>query len=106
MPYLAVADGFHTMYDHLRETFHREEIGIKTDDLHLLPPVYLAVLAAATVRRCDDHIFHAARHHPAKILAGIFQQGKWSIEEKSWNIILQSAHRLSIGETVQHLISG
>lgn len=73
MPYLAVADGFHTMYDHLRETFHREEIGIKTDDLHLLPPVYLAVLAAATMRRRDNHIFHAARHHPAKILAGIFQ---------------------------------
>ena len=73
MPYLAVADGFHMVYDHLRETFHREEIGIKTDDLHLLPPVYLAVLAAATVRRRDDHIFHTARHHPAKILAGIFQ---------------------------------
>ena len=106
MPYLAVADGFHTMYDHLRETFHREEIGIKTDDLHLLPPVYLAVLAAATMRRRDNHIFHATRHHPAKILAGIFQQGKWRIEEECGNIILQSAHRLSIGEAMEHLISG
>ena len=73
MPYLAVTDGFHAVYYHLRETFHREEIGIKTDDLHLLPPVYLAVLAAATMRRRDNHIFHATRHHPAKILAGIFQ---------------------------------
>lgn len=106
MPYLAVADGFHTMYDHLRETFHREEIGIKTDDLHILPPIDFTVLAAATMRRRDNHIFHAARHHPAKILAGIFQWGEGSIEEKSWNVILQSAHRLSIGETVQHLISG
>ena len=106
MPYLAVADGFHAMYYHLRETFHREEIGIKTDDLHLLPPVYLAVLAAATVRRCDDHIFHAARHHPAKILAGIFQQSKRRIEEKRRNIIPQSAHRLGIGEAMQHSVSG
>ena len=73
MPYLAVANRLHTMYDHLRETFHREEIGIKTDNLHFLPPVYLAVLAAATVRRRDNHIFHTARHHPAQILTGIFQ---------------------------------
>ena len=106
MPDFAVADGFHTVYDHLRETFHREEIGIKTDDLHLLPPVYLAVLAAATMRRRDDHIFHAARHHPAEILAGIFQQSKRRIEEKRGNIIPQSAHRLGIGEAMQHSVSG
>ena len=106
MPYLTVADSFHTVYYHLRETFHREEFGIKTDNLHSLPPVYLAVLAAATVRRRDNHIFHDARHHPAQILAGIFQQGKWSIEEKSRNIILQSAHRLGIGEAMEHSVFG
>ena len=105
MPYLAVANRLHTMYDHLRETFHREEIGIKTDNLHFLPPVYLAVLAAATVRRRDNHIFHTARHHPAQILTGIFQQGKGRIEEKGRNIIPQSAHRLGIGETMQHSVS-
>lgn len=105
MPDFAIADVFHAMYDHLRETFQREEIGIKTDNLHLLPPVYLAVLAAATVRRRDNHIFHAARHHPAQILTGIFQQGKRRIEEKGRNIILQSAHRLGIGETMQHSVS-
>ena len=55
MPYLTVADGFHTVYYHLRETFHREEFGIKTDNLHFLPPVYLAVLAAATVGGRDNH---------------------------------------------------
>ena len=102
MPYLAVADGFHTMYYHLRETFHRQELGIKTDNLHFLPPVYLAVFPAATVRRRDNHIFHTARHHPAQILAGIFQQGEGRIEEKGRNIILQSAHRLGIGEAMQH----
>ena len=106
MPYLAVADGFHTMYNHLRETFHREEIGIKTDNLHLLPPIDFAVLAAATVRRRDNHIFHAARHHPAEILTGIFQQSKRRIEEKRGNIIPQSAHRLGIGEAMQHSVSG
>lgn len=106
MPYLTVADGFHTVYYHLRETFHREEFGIKTDNLHFLPPVYLAVLAAATVRGRDDHIFHAACHHPAQILTGIFQQGKRRIEEKGRNIILQSAHRLGIGEAMDHSVSG
>lgn len=106
MPDFTVTDGFHTMYDHLRETFHREEIGIQTDNLHFLPPVYLAVFSAATVRRRDNHIFHAARHHPAKILAGIFQQGEGRIEKEGWNIILQSAHRLGIGETMQQLVSG
>ena len=106
MPYLAVADGFHAMYYHLRETFHREEIGIKTDNLHLLPPIDLAVLSAATVRRRDNHIFHAARHHPAKILTGIFQQGEGRIEKEGWNIIPQSAHRLGIGEAMQHSVSG
>ena len=105
MPDFAVADGFHTVYYHLRETFHREEIGIQTDNLHLLPPIDLAVLSAATMRRRDNHIFHASRHHPAQILAGIFQQGKRRIEEKGRNIILQSAHRLSIGETMEHSVS-
>ena len=104
MPYLTIADGFHTVYNHLRETFHREEIGIKTDNLHLLPPIDFAVLAAATVRRRDNHIFHAARHHPAQILTGIFQQGEWRIEKEGWNIILQSAHRLGIGEAMQHSV--
>ena len=106
MPDFTVADSFHTVYDHLRETFHREEFGIKTDNLHFLPPIDLAVLAAATVRRRDNHIFHAARHHSAQILAGIFQQGKRRIEEKSRNIILQSAHRLGIGETMEHSVFG
>ena len=106
MPYPTVADGFHTVYYHLRETFHREEIGIQTDNLHLLPPVYLAVLSAATMRRRDDYIFHASRHHPAQILTGIFQQGKRCIEEKGRNIILQSAHRLGIGEAMEHSVSG
>ena len=105
MPDFAVADGFHTMYYHLRETFHREEIGIQTDNLHLLPPIDLAVLSSATMRRRDNHIFHASRHHPAQILAGIFQQGKRRIEEKGRNIILQPAHRLSIGETMEHSVS-
>ena len=106
MPDFAVTDGFHTVYYHLRETFHREEIGIQTDDLHLLPPIDLAVLAAATMRRRDNHIFHTARHHPAQILTGIFQQGKRRIEEKSRNIILQSAHRLGIGEAMEHSVFG
>lgn len=105
MPYPAVADGFHTVYYHLRETFQRQELGIKTDNLHFLPPVYLAVLAAATMRRRDDHIFHAARHHLAEIFASVLQQGERRIEEKSRNIVLQSAHRLGIGETMQQLIS-
>ena len=105
MPYLAVADGFHTVYYHLRETFHRQELGIKTDNLHLLPPIYLAVFTSTTMRRRDDHIFHAARHHPAQILTGIFQQGKGRIENEGWNIILQSAHSLGIGETMQHYVS-
>ena len=106
MPYLTVADSFHTVYYHLRETFHRKEFGIKTDNLHFLPPIDLAVLAAATVRRCDNHIFHAARHHPAQIFTGIFQQGEGRIEEKSRNIILQSTHRLGIGETMEHSVFG
>lgn len=105
MPYLAVANRLHTMHNHLRKAFHREEIGIKTDNLHFLPPVYLPVLSAATVRRRDNHIFHAARHHPAQILTGIFQQGEGRIEKEGWNIILQSAHRLGIGETMQHSVS-
>ena len=104
MPDFAVADSFHTVYYHLRETFHRDEIGIKTDNLHFLPPIDFSVLSAATVRRRDNHIFHAARHHPAQILTGIFQQGKWRIEEKSRNIILQSAHRLGIGEAMEHSV--
>ena len=105
MPDFTVADSFHTVYYHLRETFHRQELGIKTDNLHLLPPIYLAVLSAATVRRRDNHIFHAARHHPAQMLTGIFQQGKRRIKEEGRNIILQSAHRLGIGETMQHSVS-
>lgn len=105
MPYLAVADGFHTVYYHLRETFHRQELGIKTDNLHLLPPIYLAVFTSTTMRRRDDHIFHAARHHLAEILASVLQQGEGRIEEKSRYIVLQSAHRLGIGEAMQQLIS-
>lgn len=106
MPYPAVAYSFHTVYYHLRKAFHRQELGIETDYLHLLPPIYLAVLVSATMRRCDDHIFHAARHHPAKILAGILQQSERRIEEQGRNIIPQSAHRLGIGEAMLHLISG
>jgi len=106
MPYPAVADGFHTVYYHLRETFHRQELGIKTDNLHLLPPVYLAVFPAATMRRRDNHVLYAARHHLAEIFAGILQQGKRRIEDQGWNIIPQSAHRLGIGETMLQSISG
>lgn len=106
MPYLAVADGFHTVYNHLRETFHREEIGIKTDNLHLLPPVYLAVLPSAAMRRRDNHVLYAARHHLAEIFAGILQQSEGCIEDQGWNIIPQSAHRLGIGEAMLHFISG
>lgn len=104
MPYPAVAYSFHTVYYHLRKAFHRQELGIETDYLHLLPPIYLAVLSAATVRRRDNHIFHAARHHPAQILTGIFQQGEGRIEKEGRNIILQSAHRLGIGEAMQHSV--
>lgn len=106
MPDFTVADSFHTVYYHLRETFHRQELGIKTDNLHLLPPIYLAVLSAATVRRRDNHIFHAARHHPAQMLTGIFQQRERRIEKKGRYIIPQSAHRLGIGKAMLQSISG
>lgn len=106
MPYPAVADGFHTMYYHLRKALHRQELGIETDNLYLLPPVYLAVFPAAAMRRRDNHIFYAACHHLAEIFAGILQQSEGRIEDQGWNIIPQSAHRLGIGEAMLHLISG
>ncbi len=106
MPYLAVANRLHTMYDHLREALHRQELGFETDNLYFLPPVYLAVLPAATMRRRDNHVLYAAHHHLAEIFAGIFQQRERRIEKKGRYIIPQSAHRLGIGKAMLQSISG
>ena len=101
MSYLAVADGLHPMNEHLGEALEVEKLIVQPEHLHFHPPIAFAILSSATMRGEYLYIPHLARQHLVKILAGITQQRKGSIEEQSRNIVLDTPHRLGIGEAMQ-----
>lgn len=56
IPYLAVANNLHPMYQHLGETIEVQELRIQPYHLHLRSPIAFAVLDSATVRWNNPNI--------------------------------------------------
>ena len=100
MPYLAVADNLHPMYQHSGEALEVQKLRVKTYHLHLCSPVAFAVLDTATVRWDNPNIFYVILQNVIDVLGSIFAQCEWSIEEQGWNIIPDSSHRLGVSDAM------
>lgn len=100
MPYLAVADNLHPMYQHSGEALEVQELRVKPYHLHLCSPVAFAVLDTATVRWNNPNIFYVILQNVIDVLGSIFAQFYWSIEEQGGNIIPDASHRLGVSDAM------
>lgn len=100
MPYLAVADNLHPMYQHSGEALKVQKIRIQPYYLHLCSPIALAILDTATVRGNNPNIFYVILQNIIDVLGSIFAQCEWSIEEQGGNIIPDASHRLSVSNAM------
>jgi len=74
MPYLAVADGLHSMQKHLGEALETEKLLVQSKHLHFRSPIAFAVLSSAAMRGEDFDVLQVASHHLVEILASVPQQ--------------------------------
>lgn len=58
MPYLAVADNLHPMYQHSGEALEVQKLRVQPYYLYLCSPIAFAVLDTATVRGDDPNILY------------------------------------------------
>lgn len=72
MPYLAVADNLHPMYQHLGEAPEVQEFRVQPYYLNLCSPVAFAVLDTATVRGDNPNIFYVILQNVIDVLGSIF----------------------------------
>lgn len=100
MPYLAVADNLHPMYQHSGEALKVQKLRIQPYYLHLCSPVAFAVLDTATVRGDNPNIFYVILQNVIDVLGSIFAQCEWSIEEQGGNIIPDASHRLGVSDAM------
>ena len=100
MPYLAVADNLHPMYQHSGEALEVQKLRVKPYHLHLCSPVAFAVLDTATVRWNNPNTFYVILQNVIDVLGRIFAQCEWSIEEQGGNIIPNASHRLSVSDAM------
>ena len=100
MPYLAVADNLHPMYQHSGEALEVQKLRVKPYHLHLCSPVTFTVLDTATVRWNNPNIFYVILQNVIDVLGSIFAQCEWSIEEQGRNIIPDASHRLGVSDAM------
>lgn len=100
MPYLAVADNLHPMYQHSGEALKVQKLRIQPYYLHLCSPIAFAVLDTATVRGNNPNIFYVILQNIIDVLGSIFAQCEWSIEEQGGNIIPDASHRLGVSDAM------
>ena len=100
MPYLAVADNLHPMYQHSGEALEVQKLRVKPYHLHLCSPVAFTVLDTATVRWNNPNIFYVILQNVIDVLGSIFAQCEWSIEEQRRNIIPDASHRLGVSDAM------
>ena len=100
MPYLAVADNLHPMYQQSGEALEVQKLRVQPYYLHLCSPVAFAVLDTATVRGNNPNIFYVILQNVIDVLSSIFAQCDWSIEEQSGNIIPDASHRIGVSDAM------